>query len=93
MAWSNPYAGPLLGKHFLVVVDAHSKWLDVIIVPSTSSIATSNVLRTIFATHGLPEVIVSDKGTAFTSNESQAFLGNNGIHHIKSAPTIPHQMG
>ena len=35
------HAGPFLGKYFLVVVDAHSKWLDVVLIPSTIiSIAT-----------------------------------------------------
>ena len=73
------HAGPFLGKLFLVVVDAFSKWLEVVIVPSTSSSATINVLRSIFATHGLPELLVSDNGTAFTSEEFHLFTKNNGI--------------
>ena len=31
------HAGPFIEKTFLLVVDAHSKWLEVVIVPSTSS--------------------------------------------------------
>ena len=60
------YAGPFLGKMFLVVVDAHSKWLDVVSVPSATSMHTIAKLTSIFTTHGLPEMIVSDNGTAFT---------------------------
>ena len=50
---------------------------------------TIKVLRNIFATHGLPEIIVSDNGTAFTSNEIQAFLRISGIRHISSSPYHP----
>ena len=57
------YAGPFLGKWFLLMVDAHSKWIEVGIVSSATSTSTIEKLRAIFATHGLPEVIVSDNGT------------------------------
>ena len=57
------YAGPFMGKWFLLVVDAHSKWIEVGIVSSATSTSTIQKLRAIFSTHGLPEVIVSDNGT------------------------------
>ena len=87
------YAGPFLGKMFLVVVDAHSKWLEVVSVPSATSLHTIAKLTSMFATHGLPEMIVSDNGTAFTSGEFQAFVKQNGIRHITSAPYHPASNG
>lgn len=60
-------AGPFMGKMFLVIVDSNFKWLEVRMVHSATS--TIQELRSVFATHGLPEIIVSDNGTAFTSNE------------------------
>lgn len=87
------HAGPFLGKRFLVVVDAQSKWLEVVPVPSISSQVTIGVLRSIFATHGLPEVVVSDNGTAFTSSEFQEFMSMNGIRHVTSAPYHPASNG
>ena len=83
------HAGPFQGKLFLVVVDAHSKWLDVVTVPSTTSQATVKAFKPMFACHGLPELIVSDNGTAFTSLEFQEFLKRNGVRHITSAPYHP----
>ena len=83
------HAGPFMGKYFLVVVDAHSKWLEVILVPSTSTASTVQKLRAIFATHGLPEILVSDNATGFTSAEFQEFTTKNGIRHITSAPYHP----
>ena len=40
------YAGPFLGHTFLVVVDAHSKWLEVFQMPAATSRATIQQLRT-----------------------------------------------
>ena len=87
------HAGPFLGKLFLVVVDAYSKWLEVVPVPSTSSQATIATLRTIFSTHGQPELLVSDNGTAYTSAEFGNFMKRNGIRHVTSAPYHPASNG
>ncbi len=87
------FAGPFQGKVFLVVVDAHSKWLEVSLMSFMSSSAVINTLRLLFATHGLPDVIVSDNGAAFTSTEFQGFADRNGIRHVTTAPYHPSSNG
>nr|XP_034968432.1 uncharacterized protein LOC118083738 [Zootoca vivipara] len=87
------FAGPHQGKVFLVVVDAYSKWLEVAVVPSMTSAAVIRVLRQLFATHGLPETIVSDNGMAFVSQEFKAFLADNFIRGATSAPFHPSSNG
>ena len=87
------HAGPFLGKLFLVVVDSYSKWIEVVPVPSTASSYTIEALCHMFATHGLPQIIVSDNGTAFTSQEFKMFVKNNGIQHITTAPYHPASNG
>lgn len=47
------------------------------------------VLRSLFATFGVPRKIVSDNGAAFVSVEMQRFCTDNGISHIASAPYHP----
>ena len=44
------------------------------------------MLRNMFATHGLPESLVTDNGSVFTSEEFGQFVQLNGVKHIKSAP-------
>ncbi|KAL5477033.1 hypothetical protein EMCRGX_G023772 [Ephydatia muelleri] len=83
------FCGPFLGKIIFVMVDAHSKWLEAAVVSSTSSQQAIRVLRQVFSCHGLPEVLVSDNGTAFTSTEFQTFVQRNGCRHIRSAPYHP----
>ena len=87
------YAGPFLGKMFLVTVDAYSKWLEVQVVNTATSHVTIERLWTLFATHGIPEVVVSDNGTQFTSAEFSQFMMKNGIRHIKTAPYHPSSNG
>ena len=83
------FAGPCLGDTtFLIIVDAYSKWLEVLECKQTTK-STITHLRQVFATHGLPEIIVSDNGPAFVSELFSTFLSLNGIHHIKSAPYQP----
>ena len=87
------YAGPFMGKMFLIAVDAHSKWMEVVIVNSATSTVTIEKLRAMFATHGLPETLVSDNGSVFVSAEFQEFLWRNGIKHIRTAPYHPASNG
>jgi len=77
---------PYKGQMYLVVIDAHSKWMDVHIMWSTTSAATIVKLREIFVTHGLPETIVNNNGPNFTSVEFENFLSKNGIKYTKVSP-------
>ena len=60
-------------QSFLVVVDSHSKWLEVFHMTSTTSSQTIEVLRNLFAAHGLSEEVVSDNGPQFASSSSSSF--------------------
>ena len=87
------HAGPFLGQLFLIAIDAHSKWMEVEIVSSTSAQCTIRKLRAMFATHGIPDVLVSDNGSGFTSEEFDVFMRRNGIRHITTAPYHPSSNG
>ena len=79
------YAGPYLNHRFLLIVDAHSKWIGAFAMSSTTSFSTIEKLRLVFARFGVPEMLVSDNGTNFTSKEFQLFCTKN--------PTILHPTG
>ena len=86
------HAGPYLNKMFLIVIDSYSKWMEV--VPTTADSAdTIRKLRKMFATHGIPEQIVSDNGSAFTSETFERFLQQNGIKQIRTSPYHPSSNG
>ena len=89
------YAGPFMGKNlmFLLIIDAHSKWMDIHCVNSATSSVTIDKMRSTFAAHGLPEIVVSDNGSDFVRSEFKSFLQKNGIKHITSAPYHPSTNG
>ena len=86
-------AGSIQGKWILVIVDAHSKYIDAHVVSSSSSAVTERMLRRTFATHGSPHVIVSDNASSFTSKEFSWFCALNGIKHVRCAPYHPSSNG
>ena len=88
------YCGPIQGQMVLIAIDAHSKWIEAIPTGQSSSAATTvSKLRTLFATFGLPEIIVSDNGPAFSGAEFKTFMDNNGITHLTTAPYHPSSNG
>lgn len=87
------YAGPFLDRMFLIVVDAYSKWLEVVPVSSATSSSTIQALMKMFATHGLPKLMVSDNGAVFTSVEFHDFLNRNGVRQMTTAPYHPSSNG
>ena len=53
----------------LILIDAHSKWIEAICTPNATSTAMIEELRTLFAQFGIPEVVITDNGTCFASAE------------------------
>ena len=68
-----------MGQMFLLLVDAHTKWMDIHTVSSATSQSTIEKMRKTFATLGLPEMLVTDNGSVFTSSEFTDFVQRNGI--------------
>ena len=60
---------------------------------SITSAKTIEVLRAVFATHGLPKKVVTDNGPSFTSSEFEDFMEKNGIKLIHSALYHPSTNG
>ena len=87
------FAGPFQGKMFFIVIDAHSKWPEVVTMSTTTSHTTIEALRSMFARFGLPEQLVSDNGPQFTSTEFAQFMKGNHIKHILCSPYHPSSNG
>lgn len=83
------FAGPFLGQMFLVIVDAFSKYLDVIPMKTANAENTICAVRKLFSVFGLPEHIVTDNGSQFTSIEFKDFLRRNDVIHTLTAPGHP----
>lgn len=82
-----------MGKTFFITIDAHSKWIEAQTVEAARAQTTVECLRSMFATHGLPEQVVSDNGSVFTSQDFKDFMDLNGIDHIRVSPYHPSSNG
>ena len=74
-------------KMFLLIIDAHSKWMDIHCVKSATSSVTIDKMRSTFALRGLPEIVVSDNGSNFVRSEFKSFLQK------KASSILPQQPG
>ena len=75
-----------MGQMFLVIVDAYSKYLDIVPMVHATTKGVLYALRQTFAIFGLPEHLVTDNGSQFTNEDFAHFLKVNGIHHTRTAP-------
>nr|VZI51040.1 unnamed protein product [Spirometra erinaceieuropaei] len=87
------FAGPLNGVSYLILVDAYSKWPEIAPLNPATASATIAFLRRIFSQHGLPEVLVSDNGSQFTSSTFEDFCRQHNIQHLRSPPYHPQSNG
>ncbi|KFD66923.1 hypothetical protein M514_20789 [Trichuris suis] len=78
---------------YLLVVDSHPKWLEVEPLSSMDSIQVIYCLARLFATHGLPDVLVSDNGPSFDSKQFHMFCMANKIKFLRIASYHPASNG
>ena len=67
------------GRNFLLVVDAFSRWIEVVKMRKTDAPALIDVLQGIFSRFGDTVMIVADNGPPFASREVEGFLENRDI--------------
>lgn len=87
------FAGPVAGTMILVLVDAHSKWIEAVPMKRASTSATVSCLRNIFCRFGIPRTIVTDNGTQFTSEEFATFTKRNNVTHVRTPVYHPQSNG
>ena len=83
------FGGPFMNKTYLLVIDAHSKWPEIVEMDSTTTQRTITELQKLFSAYGLPLQLVSDNGPQFISEDFAQFMKSNGIKHIRCVPYHP----
>uniref|UniRef100_A0A3B1ISF7 Gypsy retrotransposon integrase-like protein 1 n=1 Tax=Astyanax mexicanus TaxID=7994 RepID=A0A3B1ISF7_ASTMX len=83
----------LKGKTYLLVVDYYSRYVEVVNLSLTKSVDITLHLKSIFARHGIPEVVVSDNGPQYSSSIFSEFAATYGFKHITSSPRFPRSNG
>ena len=84
----------LKGRTYLLVVDYFSRYVEVsLMLASQTSSDTVRTLKSIFARHGVPEILRSDNGPQFASTEFDQFSKDYSFTHITSSPNFPQANG
>ncbi|XP_055856265.1 uncharacterized protein K02A2.6-like [Episyrphus balteatus] len=79
---------------YLLVVDFFSKYIEIAqLNKSYSSNVVITHLKSIFARHGIPTIMLSDNGPPFNSEEFKNFSEKWGIDHVTSSPYFPRSNG
>ena len=80
-------------SYILAMSDAFSKFLIVKAVKNTKTAPVISALNEVTSYFGLPLKIVTDRGTAFTSNVFEDYCEHNNIQHVKTAVRTPRANG
>lgn len=80
-------------KHVLLVVDAFTKFVKLYAIKTTASRETIKCLRDYFNVYSKPKILISDRGTSFTSKEFEEFMNECSVKHVKIATTSPQANG
>ncbi|KAA3676453.1 uncharacterized protein DEA37_0008229 [Paragonimus westermani] len=87
------FTGPINGVMYLVLVDAYSKWPEIVPLHSATSSTTIAALRQIFSQHGYPEILMSDNGSQLSSAQFRDFCSRSNFQHVFSPPYHPQSNG
>ena len=79
----------LKGSDYLIIVDYFSRFPEIIKLHSTNSAAVIEALKTVFARHGIPQILVTDNGPQHTADEFAKFARTYNFFHITSSPYFP----
>ena len=80
-------------KHYLVCVDSYSGYPEVERIQSQTSAAVISVLQKIFSRQGIPDILYSDNGPCYSSNEFKKFTEEWELEHQTSSPLYPKSNG
>lgn len=80
-------------KEYLVTVDYFSNFWEVDYLPDTRSTTVIHKLKAHFARHGVPDVVFSDNGPQYSSQEFKRFSQAWEFEHVTSSPTYPQSNG
>ena len=78
---------------YVIVADYYSKYPWIQAVPATASKDVISALKSCFAEYGIPEDVISDNGSQFTSQEYQLFAASYGFKLTTSSPHYPRGHG
>uniref|UniRef100_A0A3B1JHU7 Integrase catalytic domain-containing protein n=1 Tax=Astyanax mexicanus TaxID=7994 RepID=A0A3B1JHU7_ASTMX len=83
----------LEGKNYLLVIDYLSNYPEIALLSTMTAACVIKHLKSIFARHGIPQMVCSDNGPCFSCKEFQAFAEMYDFQHVTSSPLYAQSNG
>ena len=77
----------------MLIADLYSKFPIIRKLTNMSSSTVIYHLKGIFDEHGIPEMLISDNGPQYSSEEFRVFSPRYGFDHVTSSPLYPTSNG
>ena len=93
--WSHVSADimELNNRHYLVIVDRYSKWVELNLLENMTSKNVIKHLKSQFSRFGIPDEFYSDNQSTFVSSEFRSFAKEYGFDCVTSSPTFAQSNG
>lgn len=78
---------------FLLIIDNYSRYIEVAKLDRLSAEEVIKHTKSVFARHGIPEIVMSDNGPQYSSQEYAEFARTYQFKHITSSPHYPQSNG
>lgn len=79
--------------NYLLIVDYYSNYFEICLLSNTRSTTVIQHTKSIFARHGIPDVVISDNGPQYSSQEFEEFARTWCFQHKTSSPGYPQSNG
>ena len=83
----------MMGHHYIIYVDRYSGWISITRMIDDTFKALAAEVRTYFGQWGVPQIIETDGGQPFSSEEFRWFLKRWGVKHRMSSAYFPQSNG
>ena len=81
------------GRDYLLIVDYFTSYPEIAQLTGTTSSAIIANVKSIFARHGIPDTVITDNGSQFTSTEYRDFAKQWEFKHTTSSLLHPRANG
>lgn len=71
---------------YLLIIDHYSCWIEIAKLTRLTANSVINHTKSIFARHGIPEQVISDKGLQFSAGAYARFAEEYSFKHVTSSP-------
>ena len=81
------------GSTYLLILDYYSRFIEIAKLSKTTAGDVINHCKSIFARHGIPEMVISDNGPQFAAESFKEFAQGYNFDHVTSSPYYPQSNG